>query len=219
MTPRFQKILIADERYESCGVFDVNNDGVLDIVSGALLVSRPEVRPQVQDRPGPGRGRVLRRLLHHPDGRQRRRLHGLRHRRLVGQHHPLAREPQGRPGQALARARHRRGRQRRDHPRLGRRRRRPDSRSSPTPPAARSGSTSSSPTQRRARASSSEYVISDGKQRATASASATSTATAGATSSWPRAGSRPPRIPSRASGSATRSSTWAAPASRSWSST
>ena len=43
----------------------------------------------------------------------------------MGQHHPLAREPQGRPCQALGRAHHRRGRQRRDHPRLGRRRRRP----------------------------------------------------------------------------------------------
>jgi hypothetical protein len=32
---RFQKIVISDERYESCGVFDVNNDGVLDIVCGA----------------------------------------------------------------------------------------------------------------------------------------------------------------------------------------
>ena len=41
MTPRFQKILIADERYESCGVFDVNNDGVLDIVSGAYWYPGP----------------------------------------------------------------------------------------------------------------------------------------------------------------------------------
>jgi hypothetical protein len=32
---RFQKILIADERYESAAAFDVNNDGMLDIVSGA----------------------------------------------------------------------------------------------------------------------------------------------------------------------------------------
>jgi hypothetical protein len=42
MTPRFQKILIADERYESCGVFDVNNDGVLDIVSGAYWYPGPK---------------------------------------------------------------------------------------------------------------------------------------------------------------------------------
>lgn len=41
MTPRFQKILIADERYESAGVFDVNNDGVLDIVSGAYWYPGP----------------------------------------------------------------------------------------------------------------------------------------------------------------------------------
>ncbi len=42
MTPRFQKILIADERYESCGVFDVDNDGVLDIVSGAYWYPGPK---------------------------------------------------------------------------------------------------------------------------------------------------------------------------------
>jgi hypothetical protein len=38
---RFQKVLISDERYESCGVFDVNNDGVLDIVSGAYWYPGP----------------------------------------------------------------------------------------------------------------------------------------------------------------------------------
>ncbi|MFB3891101.1 MAG: FG-GAP repeat domain-containing protein [Phycisphaerae bacterium] len=38
---RFQKTLISDERYESCGVFDVNNDGVLDIVSGAYWYPGP----------------------------------------------------------------------------------------------------------------------------------------------------------------------------------
>ncbi|HTL51089.1 MAG TPA: VCBS repeat-containing protein [Planctomycetota bacterium] len=39
---RFQKILISDERYESCGVFDVNNDGVLDIVCGAYWYPGPK---------------------------------------------------------------------------------------------------------------------------------------------------------------------------------
>lgn len=38
---RFQKILISDERYESCGVFDVDNDGVPDIVSGAYWYRGP----------------------------------------------------------------------------------------------------------------------------------------------------------------------------------
>jgi len=38
---RFQTVLIADERYESAGVFDVNNDGVLDIVSGAYWYPGP----------------------------------------------------------------------------------------------------------------------------------------------------------------------------------
>jgi hypothetical protein len=38
---RFEKRLIADERYESVGVFDVNNDGILDIVSGAYWYPGP----------------------------------------------------------------------------------------------------------------------------------------------------------------------------------
>ena len=38
---RFEKILIADERYESAAVFDVNNDGVPDIVSGAYWYPGP----------------------------------------------------------------------------------------------------------------------------------------------------------------------------------
>ena len=41
---RFEKILIADERYESCGVFDVNNDGHLDIVSGAWWYPGPDFK-------------------------------------------------------------------------------------------------------------------------------------------------------------------------------
>jgi len=39
---RFQKVIISDEHYESCGVFDVNNDGVLDIVSGAYWYPGPK---------------------------------------------------------------------------------------------------------------------------------------------------------------------------------
>jgi len=42
MPLRFRKQLIADERYESAGVFDVNNDGVLDIVSGAWWYEGPD---------------------------------------------------------------------------------------------------------------------------------------------------------------------------------
>jgi hypothetical protein len=37
----FEKVLIADERFESAGVFDVNNDGVPDIVSGAYWYPGP----------------------------------------------------------------------------------------------------------------------------------------------------------------------------------
>ena len=38
---RFEKILIADERFESAGVFDVDKDGKLDIVSGAYWYPGP----------------------------------------------------------------------------------------------------------------------------------------------------------------------------------
>ncbi len=39
---RFEKVFISDERYESAGVFDVDNDGVLDIVSGAYWYPGPK---------------------------------------------------------------------------------------------------------------------------------------------------------------------------------
>jgi hypothetical protein len=39
--PRFTKTKIASESYESVGVFDVNNDGFLDIVSGAYWYEGP----------------------------------------------------------------------------------------------------------------------------------------------------------------------------------
>ena len=45
---RFEKILIADERYESCGVFDVDNDGHLDIVSGAYWYPGPDFRTKIK---------------------------------------------------------------------------------------------------------------------------------------------------------------------------
>ncbi len=42
MTPlRFEKVVLADEAYESAAVFDVDNDGVLDIVSGAFWYPGP----------------------------------------------------------------------------------------------------------------------------------------------------------------------------------
>ncbi len=42
MPVQFRKVLISDERYESAGVFDVNNDGVPDIVSGAYWYEGPD---------------------------------------------------------------------------------------------------------------------------------------------------------------------------------
>jgi hypothetical protein len=44
MPVTFRKELIADELYESVGVFDVNNDGHLDIVSGAFWYEGPGFR-------------------------------------------------------------------------------------------------------------------------------------------------------------------------------
>ncbi len=44
MPARFRRVLIADERYESAGVFDVNSDGILDIVSGAWWYEGPDFR-------------------------------------------------------------------------------------------------------------------------------------------------------------------------------
>jgi len=41
---KFRKIQISDERYEAAGAFDVNNDGVLDIVSGAYWYEGPEFK-------------------------------------------------------------------------------------------------------------------------------------------------------------------------------
>ena len=44
MPLKWRKVLIADERYESAGVFDVNNDGVPDIVSGAYWYEGPDFK-------------------------------------------------------------------------------------------------------------------------------------------------------------------------------
>ncbi len=44
MPLKWTKVLIADERYESAGVLDVDNDGVLDIVSGAYWYKGPDFK-------------------------------------------------------------------------------------------------------------------------------------------------------------------------------
>jgi hypothetical protein len=44
MPVKFRKVLIADERYESAAAFDVNNDGILDIVSGAYWYEGPDFK-------------------------------------------------------------------------------------------------------------------------------------------------------------------------------
>jgi len=44
MPLKFRKVWIADDTYESVGVFDVNNDGILDIVSGAFWYEGPDFK-------------------------------------------------------------------------------------------------------------------------------------------------------------------------------
>ena len=44
MPLKWKKVWIADDTYESAGVFDVNNDGVLDIVCGAFWYQGPDFR-------------------------------------------------------------------------------------------------------------------------------------------------------------------------------
>lgn len=44
MPQAFRKVLIADMRFESAGVFDVNNDGILDIVSGEYWYEGPDFK-------------------------------------------------------------------------------------------------------------------------------------------------------------------------------
>jgi hypothetical protein len=44
MPLKFRKVLIADERYESAGAFDVNGDGKPDIVSGAWWYEGPDFK-------------------------------------------------------------------------------------------------------------------------------------------------------------------------------
>ncbi|MFH1742704.1 MAG: VCBS repeat-containing protein [bacterium] len=56
MPIKFRRVLIADERYESAGIFDVNNDGIPDIVSGAYWYEGPDfkVRHRIGDIPAHG---------------------------------------------------------------------------------------------------------------------------------------------------------------------
>ena len=44
MPVKFKKIIVSDERYETADVFDVNGNGVLDIVSGAYWYEGPDFK-------------------------------------------------------------------------------------------------------------------------------------------------------------------------------
>jgi len=46
MPVKFRKVLVADERYESADVCDVDGDGVLDIISGGFWYQGPDFRQQ-----------------------------------------------------------------------------------------------------------------------------------------------------------------------------
>ena len=41
---KWRKMFVSEERYESAGVFDVNNDGIPDIVSGAYWYEGPDFK-------------------------------------------------------------------------------------------------------------------------------------------------------------------------------
>ena len=73
MPLKFRMQLIADERYESAYAFDVNNDGTLDIVSGAYWYEGPDFVKKHPIGEVKVVRRILRRFLHDPDGHQRRR--------------------------------------------------------------------------------------------------------------------------------------------------
>ncbi len=44
MPLKWRRVWISDETYESAGVFDVNGDGVPDIVSGAFWYPGPDFK-------------------------------------------------------------------------------------------------------------------------------------------------------------------------------
>ena len=44
MPVKFRKTILSGERYESAGIFDVNGNGTLDIVSGAYWYEGPDIR-------------------------------------------------------------------------------------------------------------------------------------------------------------------------------
>lgn len=47
MPLKWEKVWISDERFETAGIFDVDNDGILDIVSGAYWYRGPDFREQI----------------------------------------------------------------------------------------------------------------------------------------------------------------------------
>ena len=46
MPAQFRKVIISTERFESAGVFDVNGDGIPDIVSGEFWYEGPDFKKQ-----------------------------------------------------------------------------------------------------------------------------------------------------------------------------
>ena len=93
-----QHTINGQSEFEAAGVFDVDNDGKLDIVSGDTWYQAPDWKPyHVRD--VEAAGHLLQRFRDPAARRQRRRPHRFRHVLLLRQERRLGREP-GKAGAA-----------------------------------------------------------------------------------------------------------------------
>ncbi len=81
---RFRKRLIAQSPYEACAAFDVNNDGVVDLVSGEFWYEGPDFTRRHKLCDIKQVNEYYDDFSDYPLGCRRRRLDGHRDRQLVG---------------------------------------------------------------------------------------------------------------------------------------
>ena len=92
--PKWKKHDInAKSEFEAAGVFDVDNDGKLDIVSGDTWYQAPDWKPAPRPRRRRAGAPTTTDFATLPDGRQRRRQDRLRHLLVLRQERRLGREP------------------------------------------------------------------------------------------------------------------------------